>query len=600
MAELRTFVGEVERLIPPRVKAAIAAEVTVSFAGLDERREILPPACNKSTNPDAPQELAAVTLSRNPETPHQVVVHAGLKPIIAAGRERATHYACGHRSLYQLAVATLLHEVLHVYDARAGLSHNPRFHHLVRFAPQGFLRQLEARNELVERSPDPYEFQDARESLAVNGEYFLLDPEFRCRRPALYQFLESALGYRPFPHFACRVNGTVYAQGQPLRIDPDRVYEVHYLVASRGPGIGSRFGHAMFRLVMCAEERSRVGPECLNDVQDHIVLGFAANLRGDRAISPWKGLTGGYLSQLYVKPLSEVIIDYTEREFRDLDSLPLRFDDDEKRRFVHRALETYWSYQGRYFFLTNNCAVESLSLLKSVLDSPAVHAIERITPLGLRDALLQLGIAAPIADLDAETAERNGLRFPSLFAKYDAEFRQLSAHLPRDAPHDLRGYLAHTQALARRRWVQALQGSQALTQSARAFALEGLILSRTVHQAEQLIIRFVNRHLRDPRQRELLSHLEALLQLLASDVPWRRARSGYGIPLEGELRQAENATQQRLMQRLLGEAFQILREQFPAEYAEWQRTQENRRLILNRLSTASAALRDRFSSGGLP
>lgn len=101
----------------------------------------------------------------------------------------------------------------------------------------------------------------------------------------------------------------------------------------------------MFRLVVCADDRETVGPECLSDVQDHVAFGFAANLQGDRGISAWKGLVGGYLSQLFVKPLSEVNIGYTEREFRDLDSVPLRMTDIEKRQFIHRALEIYWGYK---------------------------------------------------------------------------------------------------------------------------------------------------------------------------------------------------------------------------------------------------------------
>lgn len=57
-----------------------------------------------------------------------------------------------------------------------------------------------------------------------------------------------------------------------------------------------------------------------------------------------------------MKPLSDVIIEYAEREFRDLDSVPLRTTEAEKRQFIYRALEIYWGYKGRYFFLTNNCA----------------------------------------------------------------------------------------------------------------------------------------------------------------------------------------------------------------------------------------------------
>jgi hypothetical protein len=576
------FVDEVERLIPPRVKAAIAGRVAVSFTYVDDQREVQTPACDGQAT-SAPQQLAEVSLSRDADTPHRIELHVGLKPILVAGRARSAPYSCGHRSLYQLAVATLLHEVLHIYDASTGLSREPRFAHLMRFARQGIARRLTARNELAERSPDPYELRDIRESLAVNAEYFLLDPEFRCRRPATYQFFESALGYRPFPHERCAVNDTVYARGEKLSLNPERIYQVHYLLASRGDGIASRFGHSMFRLIVCAEERERVGPECLSDVQDHLVLGFAANLRGDRGINPWKGLTGGYLSQLFVKPMSEVIIEYTEREFRDLESVPLRLSEEEKRLFIYRALEIYWSYQGRYYFLTNNCAVESLSLLKSVLSAPSVQGIERITPSGLRSELVRLGLATSEAGLEPHTAERLGLRFPSLFSKYDAVFRELSGALPKAAPRNLNGYLENTQAMVRRRWLRDLRGHDARPLVARAFALEGLILNRTLGEAERLLLGFLNRHWNDPRHRALTTRIGALIHMLSSDVPWRHARPGYGVPLTHELLEISNSARDRLAHKLLDEAFQILRDKFPQAWAEWRATRDNRSMILGQL-----------------
>jgi len=590
VSPLGAFLDEAERLLPPRVKAMIQPGVSVEFAPLDARREIAPPPCPGPDSRDAatPQTLAEFSLSQADDAPHRIVLHAAWKPIITSGRDAARSYGCGHKSMYQLAVATLIHEVFHIYDARSKLSRAPRFQHLARFAPQGISRRLAPRNQLFERSPDPYEFHDIYESLAVNAEYFLLDPEFRCRRPATYQFLESELHYRPFPHERCTVNDTVFAHGQPLSIDPDRIYEVHYLLASAGTGIGSRFGHSMFRLVVCAEDRAVVGPECLDDVQDHIVLGFAANLQGDRGVSAWKGLTGSYLSQLFIKPLPEVIIEYTEREFRDLDSIPLRLTGDEKRQFIYRALEIYWSYKGRYFFLTNNCAVESLSLLKSVLQSPQVQSIDRITPTGLRTDFARLGLTRRDLHPDREQEERIGLRFPSLFDKYDAAFHELLPNLPKEAPRDLRRYLDDTRALSRRRWVSQIAGNDASKLTARAFALEGLILNRTLREAERLLVGFVNRGPQDAQKRALLSRLDALLQLYGQDVPWRRAKPGYGVPLRQEILEVPQDARQRMQRQLLAEAMSVVRDRFPNQYAEWRFTLENRNLILQRLATESA------------
>src|SRR5262249_50277007 len=153
----------------------------------------------------------------------------------------------------------------------------------------------------------------------------------------------------------------------PVDLDSERIYQIHYLFAAKGDDLSSRWGHAMFRLVRCAPARQQVDARCLEDVQDHIVLSFVANLQTDLSISAWKGLSGKYISQLTIKPMVEAINEYTELSFRDLQSLPLRLTEDEKRQFVHHALELYWSYGGRYYFLTNNCANESLRLIQSAL-----------------------------------------------------------------------------------------------------------------------------------------------------------------------------------------------------------------------------------------
>src|SRR6185295_4007180 len=117
-----------------------------------------------------------------------------------------------------------------------------------------------------------------------------------------------------------------------------------------GPRAQSRFGHAMYRIVLCAPERPHVDASCLDDLQHHVVLSFAANLRGEPRISIRRGLSGGYATQVSIAPFLSIVSQYTELEFRDLESLPLRLGDKEKELFIHRALEVYWGYVGKYYF----------------------------------------------------------------------------------------------------------------------------------------------------------------------------------------------------------------------------------------------------------
>lgn len=608
---LTGFLHAVETRLPLRVQASLAQTVWVAFdlrpeaplPPLYQEPQVVVPGCpglgelakTHVGRAQGPQELARLEATGLAGLGPHIRLHRGFREIIRLGPHGAQTYACGHRSLYQLAVATLLHEVMHLYDAQEGLSRDPRYRHLQRFEPQGLFRRMAARNQLTSRSVDAYEWTSLAESAAVHAEYFLLDPEYRCRRPASYAFFEQALHFRPFPHAACSPNWTVYHRGEPRLLDPERIYQVHYLMAARGQGLASRFGHSMFRLVICSPDRAAPGPDCLDDVQEHIVLGFGANLQTDLQISAWKGLTGGYVSQLFVKPLADVLIEYTERELRSLESFPLRLSREELRQFVRRALEIYWSYEGRYYFLTNNCASEALSLLQSTSVNPALQRISRITPTGVRDDLLRAGLIdlppLPVGPGGLLAKERLGLYFPSLLSRHTALYEALRAHLPRAAPRTLRGYLADTRAAQRRQWLQtlmALPAPQALSASAQAFALEGLIVGNRFAEVERVAARFILDNARTPHP--LMANLRALLPRLGLELPWLLARPGYGIPLIGDVRRPPDAERDATYRQLWNEAQRILRHRFPVELAEWQSAQDNRRWLAEYVVTASAAV----------
>lgn len=599
IAPLTAFLAEAERAIPPRIRASLPQTLLVSFdhqpddlAPPSFRPQVRVPLCpedapaRSAAAASTPQELGVLDAASDHSTPHRIHLHRGLVAVVRAGPHASARYPCGHRSLYRLALASVLHEVVHAYDLQAGLSRDPRYRHLVRFDRQGILRRLASRNLLWTRSPDPYEGHSLPESLAVNVEYFLLDPEYRCRRPASYQFFEDTLRYRPHPQASCQVNYRVYHRGEALSVDPARIYQVHYLLAARGQGIASRFGHSMFRLVVCNESRPTVGPECMEDVQDHIVIGFGANLQSDLLISPWKGLTGGYVSQLFIKPLSTVLIEYTEHERRGLDSLPLRLTADEQQQFLRRALEIYWSYSGRYYFLSNNCASESLSLLKSASADARLHRIEVITPTGLRDALQRQGLIAlphlPDGPAGLAAREQAGFYFPSQAARYQAAFAALRPHLPTAAPKTLERYLTHTTAHTRQTWLAALPpllDPQAGLVRAQAFALEGLILHLRFTLAERKLTRFVLQNI----DRPVLQRVQSLLPQLGTEQPWQLVTGGYGVPFPHEVRRAPDRDHDRVAQRLWLEAQELLATYFPSDLQEWQQTQDNRRTLIEQV-----------------
>lgn len=320
----------------------------------------------------------------------------------AASRQTGRVHGTERREL----LATLLHELTHVYDRarlwsaeekreirrctrqeetlgriaqptdcrgqsgrRFTLSDDPRLLDLAGWPQRAGQRgRREAHNGFVLRSPDVYELSNPREFVAVNMEYFLLDPSYACRRPALYRYYQQRFGWAP-EHSACAQSFAYLNAGrdfgqQPLgQLDPERVYEVDYLLAEANDNLVSRWGHTMLRLVICAPGRPR-GPDCRLDLDQHLVLSYRAFV-GDLQLSSWDGLTGAYPSRLFVLPLSQVIEEYTKVELRSLASVPLKLDREEVASLVERAAQSHWSYDGQYYFISNNCAVETLKLLRS-------------------------------------------------------------------------------------------------------------------------------------------------------------------------------------------------------------------------------------------
>src|SRR6185437_14115035 len=158
---------------------------------------------------------------------------------------------------------------------------------------------LKPKNRMSLRSPDPYEFASIREAFAVNMEYFILDPEYGCRRPAVDSYYRKLLGMTSAPQ--CQLDTTVRLNSDnpelnlktSVNLDPTRIYDIHYLLASSGSSLDSRWGHAMYRVIVCAPWRAKVGPECLQDVQYHVILSYRADV-SDLVLSYMKGLDGRY------------------------------------------------------------------------------------------------------------------------------------------------------------------------------------------------------------------------------------------------------------------------------------------------------------------
>jgi len=468
------------------------------------------------------------------------------------------------------ALAALLHELAHLYDRSpaGGLSRDPRLLDLAGWTVRPLRFGLRTRhNDFRDRSPDPYELHSPAEFVAVNFEHFLLDPGYACRRPQLHAYFAGRFGWAP-PHPPCAPELPFVAAGGEdalLRlagIDPARVHAVDYLLAEPDEARPmSRWGHSMLRLVVCAPGRPR-GPDCRLDLEHHLVLSFRAFV-DDVQVSTWRGLTGSYPSRLFVLPLQQVVEEYTAVELRGLRSVPLRLDDTEIAGLLARAARIHWSYDGRYYFLGNNCAVETWKLLSAGMPRLPAAEVRSITPTGLLRRLARAGIADPSVLDDRERAVRLGYYFESRAAHLKEMFAVADAELGLPAA-DAAAWMA-LDPVQRAPWMAA----GGLRASAALLVLEQAALRREEAAAREALKQRFLRGARGGAEAELERAGQALRALL--DDPALSGRpalllegTGYGLPLDAErARLAATVEGQavrlgRVQSELRGQARQLL------------------------------------------
>jgi hypothetical protein len=527
-----------------------------------------------------------------------------------------------HGTVRRELLATVLHELTHIYDRarlwpstertliqrcarthntsgliglpdacrgqterRFTLSDDPRLLDLAGW-PQyvGRRGMREQHNRQVARSPDIYEITNPKEFVAVNMEYFLLDPSYACRRPALYRYYQEHFDWAPPAKDTCAQSfaflnaGNDFAK-QPLgKVDPERVYAVDYLLAEANQNWVSRWGHSMLRLVICAPGRPR-GPDCRLDLDQHLVLSYRAFV-GDVQLSSWDGLVGKYPSRLFVLPLAQVIDEYTKTELRSLASVPLNLSRTEIEQVVEHAAEMHWSYDGNYYFLSNNCAVESLKLLRSGSNNPQLTGLDSIMPNGLLEVLKGRGLADTSVLDDPREALRLGYRFDSFRDRYQAMFEVIKKHLPIKQA-TVEDWLSQT-AEERRQWFDQAD----LRTSAALLLLEQASFRRQLLLAQDEV---KQRYLgaRELKNGGMEKANKTLQEILANSGFLSRpaellGSSGYGLPQPSEWQrlEAESSLRQKQLQTLTGDLDKEVRALLePARAAEIAANEANLKLV---------------------
>lgn len=367
---------------------------------------------------------------------NNIYMNAGFMSVIQKGESSAQTYACEHRNLYRLAQGALINAIASIYDDSftqtvkqgnktstvRGVSESLKY-----MVINGWNKKEKLQHGFWPRAVNPYEFAAGpAENFALNMEFYLLDSEYACRRPLQQDFFVRHFGQDPLAaQRTCTVNyvlkiphaealeredsGKVTQKtiNEVLRsydLSPDRVLNINYLRAGASTGAGS-FGHAMFKFESCAPGQP-LSSQCTKENYSLVINPRANPL--EMRLDNLRGFFGGYPSMFLVTPMREIRNEYGQRELRHLYSIPLtggKFQDPatgqtldvlseaQKTRLIHATLDQYWTYYGKYKFLSNNCADEAMRLYQMSSDDPQVLGLNILMPQQFNQKLSQLGLA---------------------------------------------------------------------------------------------------------------------------------------------------------------------------------------------------------------
>ncbi|MBF0312191.1 MAG: zinc-dependent peptidase [Oligoflexia bacterium] len=450
---LASFIQEVEALIPSMMKERLAFPIAIHFKKMGplqqskKGEEIL---YGYTHYGDGPTKKFIVL---NDLFPQEILANKASSPSLSK-----------HGNLYQKAKAVIIHELTHLLMEQLGQldSHcrNPhddgdlvkkiqQYRHILNWHKSWPLGVLKAHNKKLATSPDAYEYENFSESFPVMMEYFLLDPvEFKHRRPATYEIMQKILNHDPAVEQCTSEKNSeaeyfvpVNSLETPLgvfqahaRIDPKKIYQVHYMIA--GKRGGNPFGHSSFRLVICAPERTTVGPECLKDIQHHLsveYVGFADSSQNKSKVptnEAINALLGKLHSGVQIFPFADKIPEYTLATERGLISVPLTLSEDQKRSLIYKMVQDVYDYEGRYNLLRENCAGLANNVIASILPSLKNSTIE--TPQNVYSKLLKAGLMDDHTLLEEKQNQKKSLVQLSQYYSFPPQselFKNNLAHL---------------------------------------------------------------------------------------------------------------------------------------------------------------------------
>lgn len=225
-------------------------------------------------------------------------------------------------------------------------------------------------------------------------------------------------------------------------LNPDKVHAVHVLFIGQGDTMMSKFGHTAFRLIICPDGDTSA-EACNSNLYEHVVLGYMARLDGF-SIKPLRGLMGDYDVNLFAGKFMDAYEQYAIGEFREIYSLPLQMNEEDKAFFIRALSEVHWGFSGEYRFLTNNCSTLAQRLLTTAWRDghESKHNISRLRwrPDRFFRDISQTGLVNSAVLKNKTQAEREGYYFPGTRPAYEKALSLVKANMTAAAFDSLDDY----------------------------------------------------------------------------------------------------------------------------------------------------------------
>lgn len=581
---------KVSDLLPENFKAGLPGDIQLKVEKLSEHQSIPADICENKIDKTKKAFIYGEYNHRTKTlTLNQAVVN-----VLVKGPEETTAITCQHKTLYDQALSTIVHELAHAFDNN-GHNISTSVDFLQKAGFKKSLLKIKNRNTEAMRPADPYELQNSVEAFAVNAEYFVMDSEFSCRRPAMFDYLKSVLGTGKMADGKCQLNRSVMmstsAGFYPVKLDPSRVYRIDYLLAAPGKEISSGFGHSMFRIVLCAPEHydpitnqlipaTPFGKKCLEDKLYHLVVSYRANVE-DATLNYMKGLFGGYPSMLFILNFGDVLDEYNRDELRDVISYPLNLNAKEKTDILNKVLEDHWNYRGSYKFVTNNCAVESYNLLKGALERSELDQYHSVSPKGVLEDLDRLEFVS-LKNGDQEVFKARSLQ---LMIAYQLAYGYKLKSEKKDK-EQLLSFIQESSSTNRRSQFLKFTTSQTVTENLHDELVtlkKRLVVASSFSVMEQQILRSRAAVFRKKAAEYLMNNKDEKIQQIerkaqsAMTLNFEKlAVNGYGVPLQEEM-QSRTEAEEKMSSSLeiMTEIENVVKEKLPDEVAALELIKEN-------------------------